>query len=314
VTCSKQDDYAIKEIFNKMAGKDYSKYIIREPLAFNTFPPYTPRMLFDSKNHFPEMNFGIRYTYINQPIDMEKPHAHDFDQFFCFMGTPEDMRVFDGEVEVYLGEEGTRNIINSTTVVFVPRGMVHCPFKWVRVDKPMMFINIVLSPQYTRVGQPAGFSNSLEVTAQEVTLEEAARILGTDVPLPAYLPEGYRVQEIYTQDDSLRIFISDKALEKELVNYGDAAGARQKYMFECKIEVGIKWYPEGQPGGLELLGEPVTISESKGVLVDRENNIELCWLLPPKSTPEKPGQFEIMLSASKSISRDELLKIARSIS
>jgi len=85
-------------------------------------------------------------------------------------------------------------------------------------------------------------------------------------------------------------------------------------MFECKIEVGIKWYPEGQPGGLKLPGEPVKISEGKGVLVDRENNIELCWLLPPQSTPEQPGQFEIVLSASKNISRDELLKIAGSIS
>jgi hypothetical protein len=33
-----------------MAETKYSKYIIREPLAFNTFPPLTPRLLFDSKN------------------------------------------------------------------------------------------------------------------------------------------------------------------------------------------------------------------------------------------------------------------------
>jgi hypothetical protein len=297
-----------------MAEKDYSKYIIREPLTYNTFPPYAPRMLFDSQNHFPEMNFGIRYTYINQPIDMEKPHAHDFDQFFCFMGTPEDMRVFDGEVELYLGEEGTKNIINTTTVVFVPRGMVHCPVKWVRVDKPMMFINIILTPQYTRVGQPAGFSNSLELTAQKVTLEEAARILETEVPLPAYLPEDYRIQEIYAQDDTIKLFISDKALEMELVNYGDAAGARQKYMFECQIEVDVKRHPEGLPGGLDFPGETVIINEGKGVLVDRENNIELCWLLPPQSTQKQPGQFEMVLSASKNIPGDELLKIAGSIS
>ncbi|GEM_PF-961115 len=298
-----------------MTETKYSKYIIKEPLAFNIFPPYTPRLLFDSKNYFPEMNFGIRYTYINQPIDMEKPHAHDFDQFFCFMGTPEDMRVFDGEAELYLGEEGTKHIINTTTVVYVPRGLVHCPIRWTRVGKPMMFVNIILAPQYTRVGQQAGFSNSLELTAQRVTPEEASRILGVAMPMPAYLPEGYKVQEIYVQQDgSVRLFISDTALEKRLVTLGDATGTRQKYWFECKIEVGIKWHPEGQVGGLKIPGEPATISsKSKGVLVDRETHLELWWLLPPRSTPKKPGQFEIVLSTSKSISKDELLKVARSI-
>src|SRR4030042_6556060 len=129
-----------------MAEKDYSKYLITEPLAFNIFPPYKPRLLFDTKNHFPEMNFGIRYTYITTPIEMEQPHAHDFDQSFCFMGAPEDMRVFDGEVELYLGEECTKNIITNTTVAFIPKGMIHCPIIWKRVGKPMMFINIVLAP------------------------------------------------------------------------------------------------------------------------------------------------------------------------
>lgn len=297
-----------------MAETKYSKYIIKGPLAFNTFPPYTPRLLFDSKNYFPEMNFGIRYTYISQPIDMEHPHAHDFDQFFCFMGTPEDMRVFDGEAELYLGEESTKHIINTTTVVFVPRGLVHCPIKWTRVGKPMMFINIILTPQYTRTIQGTGFSDSLELTAKKVTLKEARRILGVALPLPAYLPEGHKVQEIYVQDNSLRLFISDKALEKRLVTLGDAAGKRQQYWFECKMEVGIRWYPEGQPGGLKIPGEQVTISKGKGVLVDRETHLELWWLLPPRSTSKQPGQFEIVLSASKSISKDELLKVARSIS
>ena len=296
-----------------MAETKYSKYIIREPLAFNIFPPFTPRLLFDSKNYFPEMNFGIRYTYITQPIDMERPHAHDFDQFFCFMGAPEDMRVFDGEVELYLGEEGTKNIINTTTVVYVPKGMVHCPIRWTRVDKPMMFVNIVLSPQYTRTAQQAGFHNSLELTAQKVSSEEASRIIGVAVPLPSYLPEDYKVQEIYVQDNLLRLFISDTALEKRLVTLGDAAGTRQKYMFECKMEMGIKWYPKGQVGGLKLPGEQVTIREGKGVLVDRETHIELWWLLPPQSALEQPGQFEIVLSASKNFSKDELLKVAESV-
>jgi len=297
-----------------MAEEKYEKYIIREPLAWNIFPPFTPRLLFDSKNYFPEMNFGIRYTYINEPIHMERPHAHDFDQFFCFMGTPEDMRVFDGEVELYLGEESTKNIINTTSVVYVPSGMVHCPVIWTRVSKPMMFVNIVLTPSYTRSDQRAGFHDRIEVTAKKVSLEEASHILGAPVPQPAYLPEGYKIQEIYVQDNSLRFLISDKEIEKRLITSGDAAGKRDSYAFECQMEMAIKWYPEGKAGGMDVPGESVEIGEgNKGILADREQHVELGWLLPPQSTPKQPGQYEILLSAGKRTTADELLKVARSV-
>jgi len=64
---------------------------------------------------------------------------------------------------------------------------------------------------------------------------------------------------------------------------------------------------------LKLPGEQVTIREGKGVLVDRETHIELWWLLPPQSALEQPGQFEIVLSASKNFSKDELLKVTESV-
>jgi hypothetical protein len=296
-----------------MAVNKYEKYIVREPLGFNIFPPYAPRLLFDSKNHFPEMGFGIRYTYITEPIDMERPHAHDFDQFFCFMGAPEDMRIFDGEVELYLGEESTKNIINTTTVVYVPKGMVHCPIRWTRVGRPMMFVNIVLSPQYTRTVQSAEFHNSLELTARKVSLTEAGRIIGVAVPLPAYLPEKYKIQEVYIQDDLVRLFISDTALSKRQLTLGDAEGTRQKYMFECKMELGIRWHSGGKKDALKLAGDRVAIGEAKGILTDRETHQELWWLLPARQVPGQAGQFEIALSISKGFSRDELIRVAGSV-
>jgi hypothetical protein len=297
----------------KMAETDYSKYIIREPLAFNIFPPYKPRMLFDSANHFPEMGFGIRYTYIISPIEMERPHAHDFDQFFCFMGTPEDMQVFDGEVELYLGEEETKNIIDSTTVVFVPRGMIHCPIIWKRVSQPMMFINVVLSARYTRTVSREGFYNTLELDARKVSVKESASILGADVPEPTYLPEGYKIQETYLQDNRLRLLISDDKMAKRKITIGDATGSREKYAFESKMEISYRWHPRGKPDGLKEAGVPITIGKGQGILADREINDELIWLLPPQSTREQKGQFEIVISASKSLAREELVKTAESI-
>jgi hypothetical protein len=296
-----------------MMASKYEKYFIREPFAVNIFPPFKPRLYFDSQNYFPEVDFGIRYTYITQPIQMgEAGHSHDFDQFFCFMGTPEDVRIFDGEVELYLGEEGLKNIINSTTVVYIPKGTIHCPVKWTKVNKPMMFVNVILTPRYIRSAEKT-FQDLLELTAKKVTEEEAGRILKASVPHPAYLPEGYIVQEIYAQDNSIRLFISDKKIEKRKRVLGDATGTRERYTFKCEMSLGIKWYPKGKGDSVDLRGELVTINKGKGVMIDQEDYFELWWLLPPRSTSKQLGQYEIGLFAGKGTSKEELLKVAQSV-
>jgi hypothetical protein len=286
----------------------YSKYIIRNTLGFNFYPPYTPRLLYDTRNDFPEMGFGIRSTYITQPIEMEKPHAHDFDQFFCFMGTPEDLRIFDGEVEVYLGAEQVCNIINSTSVVFVPKGMIHTPFRWVRVNKPMMFINIVLSNDYTRTEEGYAFPDSLEVGSQKMTMAETQRYFGLDIPQPSFLPAGMKLQEIYLQDKALKFIIAEEPPKMRKLLMGDAISTREQFRFMGKIDLQIKYYPQGYPGELKIAGEKVKIGKYPGILAYRERNIELDWLQPGEK-----GQFGMMLSTGKGVAVDELLKIAQSI-
>ena len=252
------------------------------------------------------MDFGIRYTYINEPIQMERPHAHDFDQFFCFMGTPEDQRVFDGDVELYLGEEETKNIINSASVVYVPKGMVHCPIIWKRVSQPMMFINIVLVSSYTRSDQHEGYFDRLELNAKESTLEEAARFLGVAVPQPDYLPEGYVVQDVYTQDDAVKIYLAENPIEKRIISMGDAGESRQQYTLQCKMGITINWHPEGEDIA-RAIGESTDVGKYQGVVIDREQHYQLWWLMPGKS-----GQYEITLAAGKKMPLDELKKIAQS--
>ena len=75
-------------------------------------------------------------------------HKHDFDQIICFIGgNPMDIKDFDAEVELYLGEEKEKYIIDSSSFVYVPRGMMHCPLNIKRVTKPIMFIDVVLAPE-----------------------------------------------------------------------------------------------------------------------------------------------------------------------
>jgi hypothetical protein len=291
------------------AENKYSKYIIRDTLGFNMYPPYTPRFLYDTRNDFPGLGFGIRYTYITEPLEMETPHSHDFDQIFCFMGCPEDLRIFDGEVEVYLGEEQTRHIINSSSVVFVPKGMIHTPFKWKKVNKPMMFINIVLSNDYTRTEEGYDFPDSLELDAKKITLEEGADILGAPVPQPQFLPAGMKIQEVYLQNGAVKMIIGDKIPGKRVIMIGDAISTRNQTRFMGQIDLQVKYHPRGYPGGeLKIAGEKVDIGDNKGIWAWRERNVELDWLQPAGK-----GQYAMMLSTGKGIDRDEFLKIAASI-
>jgi hypothetical protein len=65
------------------------------------------------------------------------PHTHDFDEVLGFLGTnPKDTKDLGGEIELWLDDE--KYSLTSTCLVFVPRGLRHCPMIARRVDKPFI--------------------------------------------------------------------------------------------------------------------------------------------------------------------------------
>jgi hypothetical protein len=47
-----------------------------------------------------------------------------------------------------LGEEGEKHIITEPTVLHLPKGTIHCPLNFKVVNKPVIFMNVALTPQY----------------------------------------------------------------------------------------------------------------------------------------------------------------------
>ena len=93
-------------------------------------------------------DFSLGWNYLTEPFLMvAEAHTHDFDQIVFFLGgNPADVTDFGAEVEISLGEPLEKHIINYTSCVYIPAGLMHCPLNIKTVNKPIMFIDVTLSP------------------------------------------------------------------------------------------------------------------------------------------------------------------------
>jgi hypothetical protein len=82
---------------------------------------------------------------------LKQSHYHDdFMQVLCFLGTnPMDVRDFGGAViELCLGKEEEKYIIDSPAIVPLPKGMPHGPLYFKKLPKPVIFLEIMLTRKY----------------------------------------------------------------------------------------------------------------------------------------------------------------------
>ncbi len=88
----------------------------------------------------------------------ETEHIHDFDEFIGFIGTRGQQNPYDlgGEIEVWLG--GERYSITKSCLIYVPRGLKHCPIKFVRIDSPILFFTGGMATKYSRT--PTQFTDA----------------------------------------------------------------------------------------------------------------------------------------------------------
>ena len=131
----------------------YAKYFLTEPGLRNTpkIKMANPSAYVDSEFHFAsKANLSIAWRYIKEPMLFDRvSHWHDFDEFLCFLGgNLENMFDFDATVELYMGVEEELYLIEQPTVVYVPAGLPHTPLTFKRVDKPVLFQPIPLTPAY----------------------------------------------------------------------------------------------------------------------------------------------------------------------
>lgn len=131
-----------------MAETKYGKYIITEMKRNLKLPAYS-RQPIESPDHT-----ATRVLYLDDEVVrgafyvscswfwkgservIVEAHTHEFDEVLSFFGTnPEDPRDLCGEVEVWLGDE--KHLLTRTCLVYVPKGLKHCPLIIRRADRPI---------------------------------------------------------------------------------------------------------------------------------------------------------------------------------
>jgi len=141
---------------------------------------------------------------------------------------------------------------------------------------------------------------------QEISPEEASLSSEGVSIVPAYLPDDLKIQEVYIyyhpEKDRAEVIliISDGKIEKELVTYADTEGIiRLYYELECKMKMTVR-----QAGPPIRMGEKVKVNYGTGRIMVGDETQSLYWYV---------GRIEFILTASKDVLAEELVKVAESV-
>lgn len=100
-----------------------------------------------------EANTMVEYAIVEKDsafgVTEEKaPHKHDCDELFIFMGVnPADKNELGAEIEFWMGEgeETEKILLNTSSLIYVPKGLLHMPVFFRNVKKPVMWMVIANS-------------------------------------------------------------------------------------------------------------------------------------------------------------------------
>jgi hypothetical protein len=80
-------------------------------------------------------------------VVVDKGHAHDFGEVITFFGSnPDDPTDLCGEIELWLG--GEPHTLTKSCVIFVPKGLVHCPLIIKNLDRPVFHFATATDENY----------------------------------------------------------------------------------------------------------------------------------------------------------------------
>jgi hypothetical protein len=145
-----------------MAKPDHLKYVVKKP-AYEVAPIFEVKnrisaMTLMSSNLVPGTKMYVETGWI---LGMPDPnphigeHTHDYDEIVIHLGTdpnnPEDLGA-----EIEIGVDGQPVSINSTSAIYVPKGVKHGPLVWKKFTKPHLELTIMIGASTLAEADPGG--------------------------------------------------------------------------------------------------------------------------------------------------------------
>jgi hypothetical protein len=140
----------------------YGKYIITELKPRINLAPWTkminPEELTTVLYLDNEVIEGAFYTetawfWPRSQSDLAKdepdvePHKHDHDEVLACFGTDtKNINDLGGDMDVYLN--GEKHTISKSCLIFIPRGLMHGPIRFTRIDRPVFHFAIHTGKMY----------------------------------------------------------------------------------------------------------------------------------------------------------------------
>ena len=76
------------------------------------------------------------------------PHKHRDPEVLVALGTdPDHPHELGAEYEIFMGAEMEKHVVNKPSLVFIPGGLIHCPFRVTKVMRPFIFIEAQYAPK-----------------------------------------------------------------------------------------------------------------------------------------------------------------------
>ena len=129
----------------------------REETKWGDWCP-SPQTYFRGETYMEDATYHVGWQIFAGPNDMEDTHVHQGAyEYIFFMGAdPMNIFDFDCEIEIMFGDDPDHmesKIITKPTVVCVPPNVWHCPIKFRKMNKPILFQAAFLSGTWGTITQ-----------------------------------------------------------------------------------------------------------------------------------------------------------------
>ncbi len=137
-----------------MVGKKYQKYVLQDlkmPGGVMPSAEYMQRatkvLWMDGENTPGAFNVNVTWLWKATDFNHDEAHKHDYDEVIGFFGSdPDRPHDLDAEVEFWLDDE--RYVLTKSTLLFIPKGLTHCPLRVLSVRRPIFHLTVVRNGTY----------------------------------------------------------------------------------------------------------------------------------------------------------------------